>query len=234
MNFKDPRGLQSEGSDYEYCAATGWFVLKGTCTSNPGLGPGDSCPPSEPGNPCHSQPPGAGPGTPVATPVTVKVGPITIHNIEQGGAKFSALSQTFDTIMSRLKNDADCRSFLEGGTRGTIFASPELFQDLRNRIGVAQRIEVSGNNAPGIGAVANVSPQWDVVVNGQGAFYYGGTIPGTNLSGNSPEGRVMLLLHEFAHVAQAGINHNDMDPDINKGNNEVIFEKCSKTILGQR
>ena len=69
------------------------------------------------------------------------------------------------------------------------------------------------------------------MVNGAGAFIYGGTIPGTNLSGNSDAGRILTLLHELAHVAGL-FTANDNDPDLNARNNTAVLQNCRKTVLG--
>jgi hypothetical protein len=169
----------------------------------------------------------------VGVPVTVTKDAITMHNIQQGGAKFAQLSDTLDRIISGFKGDDQCRDFLMAGSRGGYLASPTLFNDMRNKIGVAQRFELDGNNVPGIGGMADVSPSRDIVINGEGVFYYGVTIPGTEIRSNSAQGQVLILLREIAHVLDAGMQHNDFDPAVNAKNNETILKQCAKAITGK-
>ena len=54
------------------------------------------------------------------------------------------------------------------------------------------------------------------------------------ISGNSTNGQIFILLHELGHLTGAsGIAQNDgSDANINAGNNDVVWQHCSKAITG--
>lgn len=110
-----------------------------------------------------------------------------------------------------------------------------LLEGTPNYIGVASRFELQGNPAAGIAAAYLLSDRRRMVVNGEGAVFYGGNISGipTEPAGNSPNGRVFILLHELAHLAGARIQHEDLAAETNARNNEIIWSNCRKTILGR-
>ena len=93
-------------------------------------------------------------------------------------------------------------------------------------------IERDGNKDDTIAAQANVSDQWYIIVNAPGAFIYGGNIPGTQLDAKSEAGRILLLLHELAHLTGT-LSATDTDPGLNAKNNAAVWQNCQKTILGK-
>jgi hypothetical protein len=161
------------------------------------------------------------------------LGDIIAHNVVREGAKFDVVSASWDTLSSRLNSDVDCLTWLGGGTRGGYAVDPTLRADVGTRIGVADRFEQGGNQANGIAAMANMSPDWDIVVKGAGAFLYGVIFPGLGieLSAKSENGQILLLLHELAHVA-GRLVASDVDPALNARNNAAVLENCARTVLG--
>jgi hypothetical protein len=150
------------------------------------------------------------------------------------GVQYDVVKRRFETLQERLKSDRDCLEWLGAGLRGAIVLDSQLLADTINRTGVASRFERAGNPASGISAVANLSPSWDIVVNAQGAFFYGGNIPGIDaaIAANSVNGQVCILLHELAHVVGAGIAHADDDASVNVTNKATIWSHCERTIKG--
>ncbi|WP_394766593.1 RHS repeat-associated core domain-containing protein [uncultured Paludibaculum sp.] len=165
---------------------------------------------------------------------TIKKGKLNLYNVTKSGAKSDQAAQAFKNLKDNLAKDSDCMNWLAGGTRGAKVVSPELLDDIGTRIGVASRIELSGNNTPGIAAVALPSQAYDIVLNGEGAFFYGGDIPGlsAHLSSSSNAGNIFVLLHELSHVVGGLINDDDNDSTVNAANNSVIWQHCQKTVTG--
>ncbi len=169
------------------------------------------------------------------SPTTIVKGDLTLHDVTSSGPKFDLLAKAFKNLVTNLYNDPDCLNWFAGGTRTPWVLDAELLESVGTRLGVSSRIERNGNNAPGIAAVALASPAYDIVVNGQGAFFYGGDIPGIKqpLSASSDAGRVFMLLHELAHVVGGLINENDVDSRMNEANNAVVWKHCEKTVTGK-
>ncbi len=169
------------------------------------------------------------------SPTTIVKGDLTLHDVTSSGPKFDLLAKAFKNLVTNLYNDPDCLNWFAGGTHAPWILDAELLESVGTRLGVSSRIERNGNNAPGIAAVALASPAYDIVVNGQGAFFYGGDIPGIKqpLSASSDAGRVFILLHELAHVVGGLINENDVDSRMNEANNAVVWKHCEKTVTGK-
>jgi hypothetical protein len=124
-------------------------------------------------------------------------------------------------------------SWLETGSRAAIVAEPKLYADLEaNGVGVASYIDVGGTKTDSIAGQANVSSTWSIIINAPGAFFYGGTIPGTNLAANSQGGQLLILLHELAHVTGT-LPAGDSGQGMNSTENSTVFDKCQKTVLGK-
>jgi hypothetical protein len=164
----------------------------------------------------------------------VQSGDITIYNVIREGTRFAIVKDRFNILSERLNDDLDCLMWLSEGERGGWAVNEGLRASVGTRIGVADRIEEAGNKAPGIAAMANVAPEWEIIVNGNGLFFSStGNVPGipVQLPGNSVNGRVLILLHELAHVARR-IADNDVAANVNAANTAQVFANCRKTVLG--
>jgi len=94
--------------------------------------------------------------------------------------------------------------------------------------------EAGNNRAWIITAMAN-APGWDMIINAQGAFSYGGNIQesGLNFQPSSDNGQIFILLHELAHVVGAGIGASDEDPTVNARTTGRIWSHVAqKTSTG--
>jgi RHS repeat-associated protein len=175
---------------------------------------------------------GGGGGGGAGGPLDVTFGNETFHNVVNVGAQYDVVKNRLGTIRERLENDPGCMSWLTLGSHGGIVADKALFSDMvNNHTGVTSWIEVDGNKVDSIAAQANVSSTWSILVNAAGAFFWGGSIPGTQLTANTPSGQILVLLHELAHVTGT-LAAGDQDPGRNSQNNTAALSQCQKTILG--
>jgi RHS repeat-associated protein len=161
-------------------------------------------------------------GTVEPPPVVGRSG-LKYYGLSSEGPKYEVVKARIDEMNSRLKDDPDCLEWLRSGTNGG-YADPSLLAVLAEMTRVAGRIEKDGSNASGIKAIALDVPGVAIIVNGQGAFFYGGTGPTTN-------DQILILLHELAHVTGApGFAPNDSASDAQAANAALLKEKCAKAI----
>ena len=116
---------------------------------------------------------GAGPRNP---PPDVKIGSgVVAHKVVNAGFRWTKVKEAFDTLLERLQDDSECRKWLASGERPAKVGDPELLKD--TKLGLAGRFSKDNSPAPGIAAVAPEGAEWDIIINGEGHFFYGGDNP---------------------------------------------------------
>jgi RHS repeat-associated protein len=144
--------------------------------------------------------------------------------------------------------DPGCLSWLESGIAGS---QVSVFNQYYNQLlGVggtplAGAADFTGTQYQGASAATNVPDlPFYITVNTMGAFFQSGLGVGyvddqyaadmNSLQSGTGSAQMFILLHELAHYFKAqGFDQGDTSIAAQKHNNDMIWDKCGKTIKGQ-
>lgn len=151
------------------------------------------------------------------------------------GNDLKKVQDAIKTFKSFLDNDPDCKNFLSSGIDKGIF---DYMYDATGRL-TGPAVLQNGINAT-TGAIGS---GYSITINANGAFFNGSTGVGyadrhsadmARVVAGTVGAQIFILLHESAHFFGAkGFlfdGNDDEDHRLSKRNNDLLWDKCSKTI----
>ena len=188
-------------------------------------------------------PPSEG-GTPPCNAVSAKEGYCEYNVADPESAGTKKVDATLYSLRRALESDRDCLNFLESGIAGGDLSTfNKFYNQLSGFSGppLAGAADFRGTDYSGYNGITGwIGSGFIITINTAGAFFNSdvGVAYGNDyeaqigaLRGGTQPAQFFLLLHELAHFFQAqGFNQNDQTRGQQEFNNDLLWEKCSKTI----
>ena len=227
INRRDPSGIDDCGGEGEApCPIHEFFGCLLDPNSNVVL-----CPSSE----------GETPG---CNAVSAKEGYCEYNVADPDSAGTKKVDATLYSLRRALDSDPNCLNFLETGIAGgDVSVFNKYYNQLMGFSGppLAGATDFRGTDYSGYNGITGwIGSGYIVTINTSGAFFNAGQGVGyalnydaqvSALQGGTQAGQFFILLHELAHFFQAqGFDQNDQTRGQQEFNNDLLWEKCSKTV----